>query len=357
MASRHRPDRRPATASSCVGCYAAAIRVRHTMLQLVEDIGMIMVRFLARGERGGVLPLIAITMIVLLGCAGLTADVRNGYMVRAMLQHAVDDGAISAQRWSVQAQDTPGAGAAGVVQGAAAEALRVVEQELRSQGVFGISSATVSLTGNTIVLTAEARVPTFFAALFGLRYWASRVQAAAALWPPITATVPPPGSDTGSPGAPPAAGGGSGEGNSPAESASGQPSPGPSNSPETSSPAGPDQGDTIGPCNCDGIAAGDPQTAAEAMERMGATPASPGPFAGDLTSEMGFGALQSQLDSQSPPDTGVNTDDGTASDSGAGLDGGATADAGGIAGGGASGDGGTSDAGGVSGGGAGGDVE
>jgi hypothetical protein len=292
-----------------------------------------------KSERGSVLPLLALVMVVLLGCAGLAVDVRNGYVVRAMLQHAVDDGAISAQRWSVQVQDTPGAGSEGIIQGAEAEALQVVEQELRSQGVLTISNATASVAGNSIVLAAQARVPTFFAALFGLRYWAPHVEADAPLWTPAAASVSPP-DQSAAPGVQPVFSSANGDGNSPGEPSSGQgsTSPGPSDSPAASGPPGPDRGDTLGPCNCDGIAAGTPEAAAEALGRMGATPGSPGPFAGDLTSEMGLGAMQEQLDSQSPPDSQVNTDDATTSDSGTGLDSGGTSDNGG-----ASTDGGTSD--------------
>ncbi len=95
-------------------------------------------------ERGSVLLLLAALMLVIFGFAGLAVDVRNGYVVRSMLQHAVDDGALSALRWSAQVFDSLGAQDVFVGQ-AVQESLSVAQQELQSQGLSGISSVKASV--------------------------------------------------------------------------------------------------------------------------------------------------------------------------------------------------------------------
>lgn len=237
--------------------------------------------------------MMAVLLPVIIGFAGVAVDVRNGYLVRAMLQHAVDDGALSALRWSAQAGDAPGRGP-GTVSEAVAEAVRIVRQELRSDGITAISDVVATVFGRHLTITAGAHVPTFFLTIFGIGHWSPRVRADAALWAPRALSMVPPSE------------GGRlefialsapvirGEGNSALDvlaqevSASGPASPGTSSSPDPGTPT-----DAAGPCNCDAIAAGDPQTARDALDRMGATPADPGPFGGDLTSAMGFGDMQS----------------------------------------------------------------
>jgi Flp pilus assembly protein TadG len=117
------------------------------------------------------LPFVTMLMMVLIGCAGLVVDVRNGYVVHGMLQHAVDDGALSALRWSVQADDTPNGSAPSAVSDAVAEAMRVVQQELASDGVGGMSTASATLTSGRLIVTAKASVPTFFLSVAGVRLW------------------------------------------------------------------------------------------------------------------------------------------------------------------------------------------
>lgn len=249
---------------------------------------------MAASERGSVLPLTALLMLLLAGCAGLAVDVQNAYAVRGMLQHAVDDGALSARRWSAQVDDTPGGRAAGVAAEAVAEALRVVRQDLQSQGLADASGVDAVLAPGGLVLVARARVRTFFVTLFGIPYWLPEARAEAALWTPRAGSPPPTGPEGGAP-VPPAggtiAGASQGEGGNGGPVPAG-PAPGPPDSPPSSDVTALGPGDAGGPCNCDGIAAGDPQTARDALERMGATPTSPGPFEGDLTSAMGFGAMQ-----------------------------------------------------------------
>ena len=140
------------------------------------------------------LPFVSLLVVVLIGCAGLVVDVRNGYVVHGMLQRAADDGAISALRWFTQVDDTQGGPGADVAGGAVAEAMRVVQQELASQGVAGISAASATLTGGRLTLTARANVPTFFLGLFGVGRWVESAHAEvtiASANPIVPSVVPP----------------------------------------------------------------------------------------------------------------------------------------------------------------------
>lgn len=252
-----------------------------------------------RGERGSVLLLAAVLMAITVGFAGLAVDVRNGYIVRSILQHAVDDGALSALRWSMQVYDSPQADPDSVARAAAQEALRVAQQELLSQGVSGISRVQADLTAGHLTLTASASVPTYFTALFGVSRWFPRVRADAALWTPLSISASPPALRLAGPvpmePAPLSglsAGTGPGEGNGNGGS---RPESTPTGT-EPGSPGSPSSADSLGdagPCNCDAVAAGDPRSAREALERMGVTPADPGPFQGDITSQLGLGDMQS----------------------------------------------------------------
>ncbi len=124
---------------------------------------------------------LAVLLPVLLGFAGAAVDVRNGYVVRSMLQHAVDDGAVSAQRWSAQAEDTAG-DPSGVLAASAAEALAVARQELASEGMAGAANVTATLSGAEIAVTAQSRVPTFFLRVLGIDAWTVAAAADAPLW-------------------------------------------------------------------------------------------------------------------------------------------------------------------------------
>jgi len=260
-------------------------------------------------ERGSVLLLVALLLPALLGFAGAAVDVRDGYVVRSMLQHSVDDGVLSAQRWSVQANDLSGESPGAIAQGAVDEALRVARGELASEGL-GAATVVATPSGASLAMTAEARVPTFFLGVFGLPAWTVAAQADAALWVgqanglqaagasglglplapgPASGQVAPGTWGLGVFGGSAAAGGGDSGSNGFAASS------------EPNAPSGAPQGaassldgvDALGACNCDSIAAGDPVSAAAALEGMGVTPSDPGPFAGDLTAGMGFGEMQS----------------------------------------------------------------
>jgi hypothetical protein len=248
-------------------------------------------------DGGSVLICVALLMGAVIGFAGLAVDVSNGYAVRSILQHAVDDGALSALRWSAQLLDSATRDSAGIQQEAVRESLRIAQQELRSHGMAGIARLSAALVGGGLVLTASATVPTYFLVLFGVRSWSPRVRAHTKLWTPARALAtglgrraiggafllsgpPETGIFVGMPGGGRAATGHIDLGGSVTP-----------NAPQSSEPS-----NIPGSCNCDGIVAGDAASAQAALERMGVTPADPGPFQGDMTSQVGMGEMQSHPD-------------------------------------------------------------
>ena len=128
-----------------------------------------------------ILGMLGATLIVLFGFAALAVDVANGYVVRGMLQHAVDDGARTAQRWSTQVDD-PGANPAAVQAQAAAEAIATAQRDLQAQGLGGTAIVNGALTGSTLRLEARAPVGTWFLRVFGLRSWSPAASSEAVLW-------------------------------------------------------------------------------------------------------------------------------------------------------------------------------
>ncbi|HYM69857.1 MAG TPA: pilus assembly protein TadG-related protein [bacterium] len=291
--------------------------------------------------------LAAMLLPMLLGFTGAAVDVRNGYVVRSMLQHSLDDGVLSAQRWSAQADDAPGA-SGGIGPDAIAEALAVAHQELASEGLSRATVTTATPSDGQLTMTAEAQVPTFFLGVLGIRSWTVVARADIVLWggqagaptagapvgsavggsAPASFTASGAGG-TGSAGVLPAAwpaGDGDGGNGLVAESNLAQPSTQSSASAGTSGTV-----DTPVACNCDSIAAGDAVSAAAALDRMGVTPANPGPYAGDLTAGLGLGEMQSQQQanesgasaaSGGDPGGGAGDSSGASSDNGSG-DGGA----------------------------------
>jgi hypothetical protein len=245
-------------------------------------------------ERGGSLLLFAVLLPAVIGFAGLAVDVRNGYAVHTVLQHAVDDGALTALRWGDQVDS----GVPGPSPKVIAEALRVVRDDLEAQGIPSFNVDT-TLTEGAFTVRATSRVPTYFLPLFGLRSWTIQAHAAAPWGRPSGAQTPlvllveapsgNPGTVGGQgassysvPGGDNALGGGGEGGRSSGLVDERSPATREADTTATVDQAPP------GPCNCDGIVAGDPQTAREALDRMGVTPADPGPFQGDFTAEMGL---------------------------------------------------------------------
>lgn len=122
-----------------------------------------------------ILAFVALLFAGILGAAGLAVDVGHGYLVRAILNHAVDDGVRSGVRWSAQAQDTSGDGGA-IIAAAVAAAQSVARADLAAQGL-GRARATATLSGGHLTVSAEASAPTFFLSVFGLTHWTVRASA------------------------------------------------------------------------------------------------------------------------------------------------------------------------------------
>lgn len=135
-----------------------------------------------------ILALVALLFTGLLGAAGLAVDVGHGYLVRAILQHAVDDGVRSGVRWSAQAQDTAGDGGA-IITGAVAAAQSVTRADLAAQGL-GRAQVTAGLSNGHLTVSAEASAPTFFLPVLGLTHWTVRASADGWFIPAAGTSVP-----------------------------------------------------------------------------------------------------------------------------------------------------------------------
>jgi hypothetical protein len=146
-------------------------------------------------------------LAVLLGCTGLAVDVAHGYVVRGMLQHAVDDGARTAQRWSTQVDD-PGVDPAAVQRQAVAAALDTVRRDLTAEGLAGATVIDTRMAGPQLNIAARASIPTWFISVIGVTSWTPSASSTVALWmpEPIAPAAPPPGAGMPAPAFPPTAG-------------------------------------------------------------------------------------------------------------------------------------------------------
>lgn len=179
---------------------------------------------------------LAASLIVLLGCAGLAVDVANGYVVRAILQNAADDGARTAQRWSTQVDD-PGANPETVQAQAVAAALATARRDVRAHGLADATAVDAVVAGSRLRITARASVNTWFLRALGVTTWTPAAASEALLWtaarqtalpagaPPLAPPVPPvfPAPSTFLPGAVPheAGSGGADRGPAPGNDAAG----------------------------------------------------------------------------------------------------------------------------------------
>ena len=136
------------------------------------------------------------TLAVLLGFAALAVDVANAYVVRGILEHAVDDGARTAQRWSAQVDD-PGMDSGAVQAQAVSAAIATAQRDLRAHGLAGAAVVGTAVAGSRLRIAARARVRTWFLRVLGIASWLPSASADVALWtaaPPVTASplAPPP---------------------------------------------------------------------------------------------------------------------------------------------------------------------
>lgn len=196
---------------------------------------------------------LGVSLILLLGCAGLAVDVANGYVVRGILQNAVDDAARTAQRWSTQVDD-PGANPETVQVQAVAAALATARRDVRAHGLAAATVVDGVLAGSRLRITARAAVNTWFLRALGVTSWTPAAAAEVVLWTAARRSALPAGAPPGAPLAPPvvppssalppgvvpheAGSGGADRGPAPGNDAAGPPG---------NDTAGPPGNDTVGP--------------------------------------------------------------------------------------------------------------
>jgi Mg-chelatase subunit ChlD len=131
----------------------------------------------ARDERGAILALLAIGLVVLLGMAGLVLDSGRAYLVKARLSRAVDAGALAGAR--ARRAGVPAARREAI---AVARANGVEEErnETRVQVQFGQNE----IGESTVTVTARRVMPTTFMRVLGPRALPIASSATAAV-PPI----------------------------------------------------------------------------------------------------------------------------------------------------------------------------
>jgi len=131
---------------------------------------------MVRNERGAVIALVAVSLVVLLGIAGLALDAGRGYLTRAQLARAVDAGVLG--------------GARTLRQGNAA-ATRRAQEMAALNGASAATLASFSMTFSqtpegeqAVSLTAERRVPTMLMRVLGVDSMTVRASAEARV-PPV----------------------------------------------------------------------------------------------------------------------------------------------------------------------------
>jgi Flp pilus assembly protein TadG len=121
------------------------------------------------------------TLAALLGFTALAVDVANAYVVREILQNAVDDGARTAQRWSAQVDD-PGVDPAAVQAQAVAAAVGAAQRDIQAHGLARVTVVDTALAGSRLRIAARASVPTWFLRALGITRWRPAASSEIALW-------------------------------------------------------------------------------------------------------------------------------------------------------------------------------
>jgi Flp pilus assembly protein TadG len=128
----------------------------------------------AREERGQVIPLVALMIVVLLGIAGLTIDVGNAWLQKRRLQSSVDLALLSA------AQKLPNIA---VASSDAKTYLLTNWNKVTGAPVTTTTSTGCQVAGcaqpDKITLSATATIPSYFAKLFGIDTWTVTAHGAA----------------------------------------------------------------------------------------------------------------------------------------------------------------------------------
>lgn len=124
-------------------------------------------------------------LVALLGFTALAVDVVNGYVVRGILQHAVDDGALTAQRWSAQVDD-PGVDSGTMQTRAVAAAIAVAQRDIQAHGLGGVAAVNAAVAGSRLRILARASVGTWFLRALGIITWMPAASSDVALWTPAS---------------------------------------------------------------------------------------------------------------------------------------------------------------------------
>lgn len=128
-------------------------------------------------ERGGIMALVAVSLIMILASTGLAVDLGRGYVERLRLGRAVDAGSLAGARTLRLGQSS-----------AQSEALAVARANGVEDGVANVStSVRFAVNGrgeNTVTVTAQRTIPTTFMRVLGHRDMALAVSATAAV-PPV----------------------------------------------------------------------------------------------------------------------------------------------------------------------------
>lgn len=128
-------------------------------------------------ERGGILALVAVSMVMMLASTGLAVDLGRGYVERLRLGRAVDAGALAAARTLRMGQATARAEGLAVARAnGVADALPDVSASIR----FGINER----GENTVTMQAARTIPTTFMRILGHQQMELAAHATAAV-PPI----------------------------------------------------------------------------------------------------------------------------------------------------------------------------
>jgi putative Flp pilus-assembly TadE/G-like protein len=133
-----------------------------------------------------ILAILGAILVALLGFTALAVDVANGYVVRGILQHAVDDAALTAQRWSAQVDD-PGVDPAAVQAQAMSAALDTARRDIQAQGLASVTVVDAAVAGSRLRIAARASIRTWFLGALGIASWLPSASSDVALW---TAAAP-----------------------------------------------------------------------------------------------------------------------------------------------------------------------
>ena len=111
-----------------------------------------------RDERGQVIVLLAVLMVVLLGVCGLVIDGGNWMVNRREIQNAADAAAL--------------AGASQIPSGSSLPPIETAREQYANNGdpsdTVTVTSTTYLTSGDSITVTASRKVDTFFTSIFGL---------------------------------------------------------------------------------------------------------------------------------------------------------------------------------------------